>query len=159
MQRPDIIGICFSPMRRDVLAAGADCGNFAAIPPANLSKRDVLTTRAAVMAVADPGTAAAAGPGTGLAAQSFEVIVVGGGSAGAVLAARLSADEQRRVLLIDAGPDFAPDRYPPLLTDANVVAGAPAFDWHYNTKDAARLGHLIQVGQQLDLKMIEPENV
>jgi choline dehydrogenase len=77
--------------------------------------------------------------------QTFDVIIVGGGSAGAVLAARLSGDAQRRVLLLDAGPDFAPDRYPPVLTDANVVAGSPDFDWHYTTEEEARLGHDVPV--------------
>lgn len=38
----------------------------------------------------------------------FHVVIVGGGSAGAVLAARLSADVHRRVLLLEAGPNFAP---------------------------------------------------
>jgi choline dehydrogenase len=75
----------------------------------------------------------------------FDVIIVGGGSAGAVLAARLSADAERRVLLLEAGPNFAPDHYPPILTDANVVAGSSTFDWHYHTEDAARLGHDIPV--------------
>src|SRR6202023_1493581 len=46
---------------------------------------------------------------------------------------------------LDAGPDFAPDRYPRVLTDANVVAGSPAFDWHDNTEDAPRLGHDVPV--------------
>jgi len=40
---------------------------------------------------------------------------------------------------------FTPDSYPPVLTDANVVAGSPTFDWHYHTEDAARLGHDIPV--------------
>jgi choline dehydrogenase len=38
----------------------------------------------------------------------FDVIIVGGGSSGAVLGARLSADAQRRLLLLEAGPTSRP---------------------------------------------------
>ena len=62
-----------------------------------------------------------------------DVLIVGGGSAGATLAARLSEDTNRRVLLLEAGPAFTRDEVPPELSNAEQVA-APTFDWGYTAR-------------------------
>ena len=53
----------------------------------------------------------------------FDVLILGGGAAGCVLAARLSEDPARRVCLVEAGPDYGhldEGRWPPALLDARV---------------------------------------
>jgi 5-(hydroxymethyl)furfural/furfural oxidase len=47
---------------------------------------------------------------------SFDIVILGGGSAGCVLASRLSEDSGTRVLLIDAGPDVKPGEVPAAIS-------------------------------------------
>ncbi len=67
-----------------------------------------------------------------LSAVRFDYVIVGAGSAGCVLANRLSADPARSVCLIEAGPA---DRSPLIHIPAGVLATLPGryLNWAYHT--------------------------
>jgi choline dehydrogenase len=74
-----------------------------------------------------------------LAREEYDYVVVGAGSAGCVMAARLSEDRNVRVLLLEAG---GPDRHVYLKMPATFVKSfsSPRFNWGYTTQPEPGLG-------------------
>lgn len=74
--------------------------------------------------------------------QEFDYVIVGGGSAGCVIANRLSARPDIQVCLIEAGPD---DRSFPAKQLVSTPAGTmglianPSFDWMFNFNGGAEV--------------------
>jgi choline dehydrogenase-like flavoprotein len=61
---------------------------------------------------------------------AIDYLVIGGGSAGCALASRLSADPSVRVVLVEAGGDYLPDREPDRVRDIGMRAHFnPEFLW------------------------------
>jgi choline dehydrogenase len=75
-----------------------------------------------------------------------DTVVIGGGTAGAAVAARLAQSTSQSVLLIESGPDygaFADRRWPSPLLDARSLPGG--HDWGYiNGSNTGRRGHLLE---------------
>ena len=69
----------------------------------------------------------------------YDVVVVGAGTAGCVLAARLSEDPERTVCLVEAGPDYgllAEGRWPADILDPRALAFS--HDWGVGGEDSRR---------------------
>jgi choline dehydrogenase len=105
----------------------------------NPGRRAVLAgsvVAVAAMAAAGSRVSQAAQSATQAPAGPVDVLIVGGGSAGAVLARRLSDNGKRHVLLLEAGHSYKPTGYPQVLASSDIVGanGNPEFEWGYKTQ-------------------------
>ncbi|WP_394940969.1 GMC family oxidoreductase [Psychromicrobium sp. YIM B11713] len=73
-----------------------------------------------------------------------KVLIIGGGSAGAVLANRLSARARREVLLIEAGPAYSAQEFPPRILDSNLLGADTGSDWGFQSVPG-RVGHPVSL--------------
>ena len=70
-----------------------------------------------------------------MAGERFDYVIVGGGSAGSVLANRLSADPSSRVLVLEAGrPDWLFDVFIHMPAALTFPIGSRFYDWKYRSE-------------------------
>jgi choline dehydrogenase len=73
--------------------------------------------------------------------ETYDFVIVGGGSAGCVLANRLSADPANRVLVLEAGrSDYRWDVYIHMPAALSFPIGNRFYDWRYESEPEPHMG-------------------
>ncbi len=76
-----------------------------------------------------------------MSSERFDYVIVGGGSAGCVLANRLSADPNTTVLVLEAGrPDWIWDIFIHMPAALTMVIGNRFYDWKYHSEPEPYMG-------------------
>ncbi|MDE0171746.1 MAG: choline dehydrogenase [bacterium] len=72
---------------------------------------------------------------------AYDFVIVGGGSAGCAMAARLSADPSNRVLVLEAGrPDYRWDVFIHMPAALTYPIGSRFYDWKYESEPEPHMG-------------------
>ena len=72
--------------------------------------------------------------------ERWDIVIVGGGSAGCALAARLSEDADTRVLVLEAGrPDYRADVFVHMPAALAFPIGSRFYDWRYESEPEPHL--------------------
>jgi choline dehydrogenase len=73
--------------------------------------------------------------------DGYDVVIVGGGSAGCALANRLSADPSTRVLVLEAGrSDYPWDVFVHMPAALTFPSGSRFYDWRYESEPEPHMG-------------------
>lgn len=74
-------------------------------------------------------------------AERYDYVIIGGGSAGCVLANRLSADPSTKVLVLEAGrPDYKWDVFIHMPAALSFPIGSRFYDWKYESEPEPFMG-------------------